>query len=483
MDSKAEKVMDMYKAAISMGVATVIALILMIIVVTSMTSLVTKIVSENPYTGKEKVQWEVEYHRLCSQLMEEVAEGGKCDPNEIGTEIKENGKERWYTLTEIGSKLGIPEESIKDQCCKEKNKIGHFEKSSGGQYKKCNGSCKKSCDESEIEINGTECEKFGEICCRKLPNAFSSIGVAFCLDAHPEDFKTEKHIKKAVQALKEFGAKFIRIDLNWKDVEPERNKYNEKEWEWYRHLIKAFKKNGIKTILVIGVKARAPDWAKTLKDENFKEFLNILYDFSKEVGKRLGDLVDYYQLSDEENTLAHEWFSSSEEPEAYYVMYHGLLDGDKNGKVITIINPFGSGEWKDVAKIMKNKKAKESIKIIAPDPYPSVWEPFASSDQGVKNLCKDINDPSHPFYGKTGGIMETGCCGILGDQSTWIKNNIPEMIKAIKECNQKEKYKIKIFCYYDLFTGDMNFGLIDENTLKEKKAYYVLLKCVKTGKC
>ncbi len=177
----------------------------------------------------------------------------------------------------------------------------------------------------------------------------------------------------------------------------------------------------------------------------------------------------------------HYSFFGLSSPDPYYALAKGLREGDKNGVVVTILNPYGSGEWNDVKDFMKNEKAKKAIDMIAPDPYPGVWEtPDPGGKKGIENICNDINNPSHPFYSKLGGIMETGCCALnpLGyhDKVQWIKDKIPEMIEAIKECNENNRYKIEIFCYYSLFTGDDSFGLIDKTTLKKLDAYYALEK-------
>ncbi len=392
---------------------------------------------------------------------------------------------------EIIKKLGYSEEAVREYCCEIGGGIGDIgipeipgeeenEERQSEEVAVCgNGKC-ESGETQDTCCMDCGCPQ-GYTCINnrcEIINKFEEAGTEFCLDAHPEDFTSEEHINKAIEALTEFKAKYIRFDLNWKDVEPQRDQDDENNWNNYRKLIQKFTSKGFKVILILGVKARAPEWAKNLKETNINEFWEELEEHAREVGERFGDLVDYYQLSNEENAVTHEWFSADEEPEAYYRMNKGLREGDKNGKVITIVNPFGSGEWNDVKQIFQNSKVKDSVDMIAPDPYPGVWEPLASPTQGIENICKDLNNPAHPFYGKKGGIMETGCCGVGGDQAAWIKDKIPKMIEAVKKCNENNNNKIEIFCYYSLFSGDMNFGLINKDTLEKTPAYYALKSVV-----
>ncbi len=309
-------------------IQVLVALVLFVLVASVTTTFLLKNVRLTPYTEEKNVEWNIAFQHLCEILQQQVAEGGECNPDSLKAEIPE-GSGKWYTLTEITQHINpwMSEEEarkhIENSCCK----IGESEESGGesGITQTTTVAPPLPWDEKIENLPETSTEPplpFGEeetpaqpssppappgVPTPSLPetreNVFSKMGIAFCLDAHPEDFYDAEHISTAIDALKELDAKFIRIDLNWKDIEPKEGVWDENKLKWYRNLIEKFHENGIGVILVLAAKERNPAWIGTLKNRDYKKFLEELENLGRKVGEEYGDLVDYYQLSNEENAL------------------------------------------------------------------------------------------------------------------------------------------------------------------------------------
>jgi len=324
--------------------------------------------------------------------------------------------------------------------------------------------------------------------------------IAWCMCMHPENFwgvgsddgyvpgdwsvdvNTNRYLNTAIEKMKDLGVKYVRIDINWKHLEPGNNAWNQHAINAYRNIFEKLKSEGFEIIAVIGVRARSPAWADNLKGSDINSFWKELKEYSKRVATEYGDLIDYYQLSNEEDTAHHEWFSTDEEPTAYMYMRDGIEEGD--GNYFTIINPFvWSGGYINYLRDLGNNGALDYIDIIGPDPYPEVWFSPSIYETVDDMVDKFIDNSTSPAYGKRLSIMETGCCGNLPgteqDQSKWIRKYIPELKSSVKH----HKLNDFIACYYMLYTGDTNFGLIDINTLQPKPSFQTLKDCIQNDSC
>ncbi|HRY36476.1 MAG TPA: beta-galactosidase [Candidatus Magasanikbacteria bacterium] len=101
--------------------------------------------------------------------------------------------------------------------------------------------------------------------------------------------------------LGEWGFKFIRLSVQWNNIEKEKGKYDFSEVDYY--LAKAQEK-GARVILAIGQKTprwpecHIPDWTKELKNEDYKKALN---DYIVETVKRYKDnpALEMWQVENE----------------------------------------------------------------------------------------------------------------------------------------------------------------------------------------
>ena len=175
----------------------------------------------------------------------------------------------------------------------------------------------------------------------------------------------------ALQKAKELGLKYVRIDFEWKLLEPNIDEWDEKYFQWYEDFLNISESKGIKVIATLAAKLSAPGWAIWIKDFKKEKFWDELGEYVEKVAERFGDRIDYYQLSNEENVPQYSFFNDEEEPKAFEVMWKSLKKKDKNFS--TIINIAIWGVWTDYIDNVLTKAGKY-IDIIGIDPYPgTIW--------------------------------------------------------------------------------------------------------------
>lgn len=101
-----------------------------------------------------------------------------------------------------------------------------------------------------------------------------------------------KKFREDFKLMKDLGQNAHRLSLEWSRLEPEKGKWDEKEFEHYREVLKELKKQGIKVCLTIHHFTNpkwlgASGWEKRKAPKLFARFV-------KKVAKEYGDLVDLW---------------------------------------------------------------------------------------------------------------------------------------------------------------------------------------------
>jgi len=259
-------------------------------------------------------------------------------------------------------------------------------------------------------------------------------------------------IKKA----KDLNARYIRFDIWWKDVEPQKDQFNENAFEYYRAIINKIHQEGMDVIVVLGSSGGFPSWVNDLledagtgyyiakvndrivkiptgrvnmytflkiakenripiKSENLyivngkvviqarvtPEFLDEAKEYASKVAQELGDLITYYQLGNELNHPADP-IQMWDDPKYIKALYDGISEHDYYFK--TIVNAFADWPWWDYWLKYWLNTAGSCIDIVAIDHYPGTWSYQSYDHWNELDTLFSIADQ----YGKQAAVMETG---------------------------------------------------------------------------
>ena len=136
----------------------------------------------------------------------------------------------------------------------------------------------------------------------------------------------------------------------------------------------------------------------------------------------------------------------------------------------------------------------DSFNGIGVDHYPGTWAYNGWLDWFPLDLVINItNDKSHPCFGKTPALMETGYSSFsdfLGhdenSQSLWVNQSLVKAVEFVKN-SQQQQFSVGNIAFYELYDeGDpsttfppeeAHFGLVRNNGTK-KAAFFALKKFV-----
>ena len=263
--------------------------------------------------------------------------------------------------------------------------------------------------------------------------------------------------QKDIQMLekaKDLNAKYIRFDIWWKDVEPQKDQFNENAFEYYKAIINKIHQEGMDVIVVLGSSGGFPSWVNNLLEDdrtgyyvtkvngkdikiptgrvNVKTFLKIakenriplrnLYivdgkviiqarvtpeflkearEYASKVAQELGYLITYYQLGNELNHPADP-IQMWDDPQYIKALYDGISEHDYYFK--TIVNAFADWiQWDYWLKYWLNSVGN-CIDIVAIDHYPGTWINESYDHWSELDTLFSIADQ----YGKQAAVMETG---------------------------------------------------------------------------
>ncbi len=314
--------------------------------------------------------------------------------------------------------------------------------------------------------------------------------------------------------IKKMGHNAHRISIEWSRIEPKKGKFNKKEIEHYREVLKALKRSKIKIFLTL-FHFTLPKWVAQsggfLNKENVFHFIN----FSNRIFDEYKELVDFWVVLNEPEVytllsyLLKRWPPKKRNPFQYLKTKRNLLlahkiiyrDFHKKGKKVLVgiaknnsfFAPYNSKSLFDrlsakIAKRWQNhyflNRIKNEIDFIGLNYYftSNIKFPmrminesrdvsdlgWAINPEGIYHVLKDLKKYKKPIF-----ITENG----LADKKDklrkeFIKNHLFWIWGAIKE-----GVDIKGYLHWSLMDNfewdlgfDPRFGLIeiDCKTLERK---------------
>ena len=134
-----------------------------------------------------------------------------------------------------------------------------------------------------------------------------------------------RELEKMAQRAKESGVKWIREDISWSKIEPEKGKFN---WAFQDSVVQIAKKNGISVCGIIGYWA---SWAKEYTKEGIDDYISYL----KELVKRYKNDIHYWEIWNEPNIF---FWQGPKEMYAELLMksYIAIKDLDPTAQVLGI---------------------------------------------------------------------------------------------------------------------------------------------------
>ncbi|KUJ92685.1 MAG: hypothetical protein XD40_2124 [Archaeoglobus fulgidus] len=92
---------------------------------------------------------------------------------------------------------------------------------------------------------------------------------AICIHFHyPEGWKAGDPLPKKdvqmIQKAKDLNAEYIRFDIWWKDIEPQKDQFDEDAIAYYKAIINKIHQEGMDAVVVLGSSGGFPDWVRNL---------------------------------------------------------------------------------------------------------------------------------------------------------------------------------------------------------------------------
>lgn len=210
-----------------------------------------------------------------------------------------------------------------------------------------------------------------------------------------------KTICRLIEESIAIGAKIIRFDIWWKDIEPSQDKILQTNLNWYKDLIEYIVRRNLKPLLIIGT--GLPRWVISLirKNINYNYLIDYVYSYAYNVSRAFKPYVEIYQLGNELN-LTFNALLRSIGIDFIEALCRGIVDGagDKL-KIINIAVDY-VGWRKFLYKILTD--LRKCVDIIGIDHYPGTWSFTSYHDwRMLKGVYRDVEK-----YGKSLAITEIG---------------------------------------------------------------------------
>jgi hypothetical protein len=172
--------------------------------------------------------------------------------------------------------------------------------------------------------------------------------------------------QRTVQAMEDLGSNMTRLAIQWREAEPERDRYNEWWLEEYGKAIDMARAGGQRVIVMVD---SAPAWASGSSSSNVPRDPADFASFMSTIAKRYAGRVDAWEVWNEENTTR--FWSTGPSPSAYTALlraaYPAIKAADPNAKVV-----FGGTAGNDYSFLAGAYAAgaKGYFDVLATHPYP-----------------------------------------------------------------------------------------------------------------
>lgn len=302
-----------------------------------------------------------------------------------------------------------------------------------------------------------------------------------------------------IEKAKDLNARYIRFDIWWKNVEPQKDQFNENAFEYYKAIINKIHQEGMDVIVVLGSSGGFPSWVNDLledagtgyyitkvndsivkiptghvdmktflkiaeenripiKSENLyivngkvviqarvtPEFLKEAKEYASKVAQELGNMTTYYQLGNELNHLADP-IQMWDDPKYIKALYDGISEHDYYFK--TIVNAFADwAQWDYWLKYWLDNVGS-CINIVAIDHYQGTWAPESYDHWSELDTLFSIAEQ----YGKQAAIMETGYStysDLIGHGEDEQKDFINSALPVIRQ--KAQQHYLAFVTWYEL---------------------------------
>lgn len=303
----------------------------------------------------------------------------------------------------------------------------------------------------------------------------------------------DANLGRDLDLVAELGARYVRTDVWWYSIEPERGRYDANALASYSRFFDDAKRRGLEVLVVL---SNAPEWAKSLYERGAKkEFFAAFGAYATEVAKLAGARVRYYQLWNEPNHVT-DFVDGDGDVQLFQRGRAGIAAGLRaagvpNHETKTMINllvdghdaPIGPSWMGDVDFYMQRGGAS-AVDVIGIDHYPGTW---AIGDWGGNIL--DRLGVLGRRYGKEVAVLETGLsttpCTMPWNtedaQAKWIGEQLGRIrtkTRALEASGVKMTmlnwFKLEDRETTDCFDPEDHFGVV--STDRSKKAGFGALK-------
>lgn len=195
------------------------------------------------------------------------------------------------------------------------------------------------------------------------------------------DGDTRARIEADLDLIAALGARYVRTDVWWYAVEPAPDRFDDAVLAQYRWYVLEAERRGLG---VIAIASNPPDWARQLYDSGKRRELAAAFGrYTERLAVEIGDLVSYYQLSNEPNHIL-DAPDGDTDVRLFVEGRAGLERGRAQiGAVVplrTVVNvlvdghdsPIGPG-WEEDVRYYLTHGAAGAIDVVAIDHYPGTW--------------------------------------------------------------------------------------------------------------
>lgn len=239
----------------------------------------------------------------------------------------------------------------------------------------------------------------------------------------------EENLKRAVKLLQDMGARFVRMDFLWNDIEPQQGNFDFDKYDFIVNLLSQHQ------IRILGILVYSADWASDswnnppYRDEDFVTYC-------KEVVARYKTKIKYWEVWNEPDSIFY--WRPQDDMQRYTQLlkkvYETVKEIDPSSKIIlggltqngyfALKNLYrnGAGGYFDIVNIhpFVNPLEKNSVNRIR------------SLYKNIKNLMKKYGDEDKKIW-----FTEIGCPGVkkTTEENTWwegVSPNEGEQAKFVK---------------------------------------------------
>lgn len=166
--------------------------------------------------------------------------------------------------------------------------------------------------------------------------------------------------------LQAAGSRWVRLHVQWRDVEPRRGRLDGYWLAQYAEAIRLARGAGQRVLIMA---YNAPAWASGSSARNVPRHPRAYADFIGRLARRLGPGVDAYEIWNEENT--RRFWSTGPDPAAYAALLRAAYPAVKRGNPAAEV-VFGGLSTNDYGFLegAYAAGAKGSFDVMATHPYP-----------------------------------------------------------------------------------------------------------------